>query len=163
MADIKDLNIVVANLMNRAIALWDKNGFDILVTQGYRTIAYQNSLYAIGRTLPGTIITDAKGGYSAHNYGLAFDICGLVHGAATYDLDWNKLGALGKSVGLTWGGDWVSFPDRPHFEYTFGLSISDLVSGKRPPNLVKISAPAGLVGLVENKIRRIAGDIYKIV
>lgn len=33
---------------------------------------------------------------------------------------------------LEWGGDW-KFRDMPHFQYTFGLSIEDLLAGKRPP------------------------------
>lgn len=31
--------------------------------------------------------------------------------------DWKKIGAIGKSLGLRWGGDWVSHPDPSHFEY----------------------------------------------
>lgn len=29
---------------------------------------------------------------------------------------WGKVGALGESVGLEWGGRWARFPDRPHFQ-----------------------------------------------
>jgi peptidoglycan L-alanyl-D-glutamate endopeptidase CwlK len=43
-----------------------------------RTIAEQNELYAQGRTKAGKIVTNAKGGQSYHNYGLAFDIVLLV-------------------------------------------------------------------------------------
>ena len=39
------------------------------LTQGLRTIEYQNSLYAQGRTTKGAIVTNAKGGQSNHNYG----------------------------------------------------------------------------------------------
>jgi peptidoglycan L-alanyl-D-glutamate endopeptidase CwlK len=33
---------------------------------------------------------------------------------------------------LEWGGDWKSLKDYPHFQYTFGLSLSELRSGKKP-------------------------------
>jgi hypothetical protein len=29
---------------------------------------------------------------------------------------WRELGQIGKALGLLWGGDWQSTPDRPHFE-----------------------------------------------
>ena len=45
------------------------------VTQGLRTIAEQDELYAQGRTKPGKIVTNAKGGKSNHNSGLAIDVC----------------------------------------------------------------------------------------
>ncbi|MED0738884.1 M15 family metallopeptidase, partial [Aneurinibacillus thermoaerophilus] len=51
---------------------WQR-GIYVLITQGYRSIAEQNELYAQGRTKPGKIVTNAKGGTSYHNYGLALD------------------------------------------------------------------------------------------
>ncbi|MGG1365132.1 peptidoglycan-binding protein [Priestia megaterium] len=33
---------------------------------------------------------------------------------------------------MEWGGDWTSLKDYPHFQYTFGLSLSELRSGKGP-------------------------------
>ena len=49
------------------------NGCEIKVTQTLRSIAYQNELYAQGRTKPGNKVTNAIGGSSMHNYGLAVD------------------------------------------------------------------------------------------
>ena len=48
-----------------------KQGLRIRIVQAYRTFAEQNELYAQGRTKPGPIVTNAKGGLSNHNYGLA--------------------------------------------------------------------------------------------
>ena len=31
-----------------------------------------------------------------------------------------KCGAIGKEMGFTWGGDWKSLPDRPHFQWDDG-------------------------------------------
>ena len=48
------------------------------ITHTYRSIQEQNELYAIGRTIKGNKVTNAKGGQSYHNYGLAFDIVILL-------------------------------------------------------------------------------------
>jgi peptidoglycan L-alanyl-D-glutamate endopeptidase CwlK len=45
---------------------------------------------------------------------------------------YSQMGAIGKECNLEWGGDW-KFVDKPHMQYTFGLSIEDLLAGKRPP------------------------------
>jgi len=108
-------------------------GIAVLVTQGLRTWEEQDALYAKGRTVPPIgkkyIVTKAKGGQSYHNFGLAFDIVVLDSlGKADWDTNhpgWKKAGDLGKSVGLEWGGDWKSFKDLPHFQYTGGLTLEE--------------------------------------
>ena len=105
-----------------------------------RTNSEQDALYAIGRTKPGRIITNAKGGQSMHNYGLAFDIVILLDKdgdgkfeTASYDLDkhWMAVTNYFKSKGWECGGDWKSFKDYPHFQKTFGLTIADLKSYRK--------------------------------
>ena len=61
------------------------------VTMGLRTIDEQNTLYAQGRTVPGQIVTNAPGGTSYHNYGLAVDICEMVNGQPDWNFDMSKL------------------------------------------------------------------------
>lgn len=100
-------------------------GIPLIITDAFRSVEQQNQDYAKGRTAPGSIVTYAKGGESFHNYGLAFDVVPVVNGKATYTYDWNKIGLLGKSVGLEWGGDFPH-PDRPHFEKKFGNTITML-------------------------------------
>lgn len=117
-----------------------------------RTIAEQNELYAKGRTKPGGIVTNAKGGQSYHNYGLAFDIVFLVDkdGNGTFETaswdtkkdydgdknpDWMEVVSYFKSKGWAWGGDFKSIKDYPHFEKTFGYTtkqLSGLVSSVYP-------------------------------
>ena len=41
---------------------------------------------------------------------------------------WKRIGATGKSVGLEWAGDWVSMKEYPHFQYSQGLTLKDLLS-----------------------------------
>src|SRR5690606_12595912 len=48
-------------------------GINAQITEGFRSYARQNQLYAQGRTTPGNIVTHARGGSSIHNFGLAVD------------------------------------------------------------------------------------------
>jgi peptidoglycan L-alanyl-D-glutamate endopeptidase CwlK len=103
----------------------------LLVTQGLRTWEQQDELYAKGRTTPPLgkryVVTNAKGGQSYHNFGLAFDIVILDgNGKPMWDAkhpSWQRVGEIGKSVGLAWGGDWKTFVDLAHFEYTCDVSL----------------------------------------
>ncbi|QUE85604.1 M15 family metallopeptidase [Exiguobacterium alkaliphilum] len=117
-------------------------GLEVRLTSGYRSEDEQNALYAQGRSEPGQIVTNAKAGQSYHNYGLAVDFVIIHDNRADYDLssdhnrsgvpDWQELGELGKALGFEWGGDWRDFPDYPHLQMDFGLSIRQLAAGKRP-------------------------------
>lgn len=96
-----------------------KAGIDIIITEGFRTKAYQDKLYAKGRTAPGNIVTNARGStYSSqHMWGIAFDIA-INKKDHTYDANIiKKVAKIAKSkkVGLAWGGDWKSIVDTPHF------------------------------------------------
>jgi hypothetical protein len=102
-------------------------GIKLRITHGLRSFAEQDALYRQGRSMAGNIVTNLQGGYSYHNYGLAFDIAGIARGAAYYNLDWPSIGNVGVSMGLEWGGNFRSFLDRPHFQMTFGHSIQDLI------------------------------------
>lgn len=99
-------------------------GIIIKVISGMRTYAEQDALYEQGRSKPGKIVTNARGGYSNHNFGVAFDI-GIFTGssdpekAKTYVSEspvYKAIGALGTDIGLDWGGNWTSPKDEPHFQ-----------------------------------------------
>lgn len=103
-------------------------GIKLRVTDGFRTIAQQNSLYAQGRRgIKGEpTVTGAKGGQSNHNYGLAIDVVPMVNGTANYSSSqYPLIGRIGESVGLGWGGRFRSV-DMPHFEDFKGYSIGQL-------------------------------------
>jgi peptidoglycan L-alanyl-D-glutamate endopeptidase CwlK len=93
---------------------------DVLVTATLRTNAEQDALYAQGRTTPGPIVTNARGGQSAHNYGLAIDVVPMVNGKPDWsgtDAIWQEIGNLGQARGLTWlGAPDSPFREMPHFE-----------------------------------------------
>lgn len=103
------------------------------ITDGYRSNAEQDELYAQGRTKPGSIVTNARGGQSTHNYGLAVDLAFQKDGKLFYTNDlYQKIFIIARSMGFELGADWASFPDKPHFQYTKGLTIAQLKAGQRP-------------------------------
>ncbi|WP_432408580.1 M15 family metallopeptidase [Wukongibacter sp. M2B1] len=134
---IKDLNRLhpyVKKLAEEVIRKSKENGIEIIVTETFRSNERQQQLYNQGRITPGNIVTNAKPGNSIHNYGLAFDIVPVENGKALwerYDL-FKKVGEIGVSLGLEWGGNWRSFKDYPHFQWMGGLSLVDLKAGKMP-------------------------------
>jgi len=132
-----NLDLLHPELKKKALQLINeaaKSKLYIKITQGLRTIAEQNALYAQGRGGSGKIVTNAKGGQSYHNYGLAFDFA--FTGADPYKGNFAAVGAIGKRLGLEWGGDWpIGKKDMPHFQLTFGLSIKQLLAGARPPKI----------------------------
>jgi peptidoglycan L-alanyl-D-glutamate endopeptidase CwlK len=121
-----------------------KLNIPILITQGLRTIAEQDALYAQGRTKPGAIVTNARGGYSYHNFGLAVDFALLLPNGSSvsWDMcrdgnnnqiaDWQEVVKEAKALGFEWGGDWTSFKDYPHFQMAFGLTLTQLRAGGKP-------------------------------
>lgn len=95
-----------------------KQGLIVGISQTWRTKAEQDELYSQGRTKPGSIVTNCKYPYSPHNWGVAFDIYRNDGKGAYNDSDgwFARCGAVGKRLGLFWGGDFRSFVDKPHFE-----------------------------------------------
>lgn len=138
-ASIDSLNPYVANLARRFLALTGENGIDVRIISAFRSWDDQDALYAQGRTQPGEIVTDAMGGDSYHNWGLAFDAAPVKNGQIDWDdtAAFNRMGELGQQAGLEWGGNWTTYQialvDLPHFQYTFGLSTQQLLEGARPP------------------------------
>lgn len=121
---------------NCRIFLWlcEAEGLKVLVTQTLRDDEYQASLYAKGRTAPGSIVTNSKV-TTFHGAGLAFDICKNVKGQEYSDASFfTRCGAIAKRVGFSWGGDFKSFPDRPHIQWDAGgqYSGSMIRAGRLP-------------------------------
>lgn len=96
----------------------NKTGYSVKVICGTRTINEQNELYAIGRTKSGSKVTNAKGGSSFHNFGIAFDI-GIFQGSkyiTNDDIYKQLVQECGCPEEMLNGGSWTSFKDYPHFE-----------------------------------------------
>jgi peptidoglycan L-alanyl-D-glutamate endopeptidase CwlK len=103
-----------------------------------RTFAEQDAIFAEGRTKPGSIKTNARAGFSMHNYGLALDIVLIKDGKqAVWDVksdfdgdgkaDWMEVVEIFKQYGWEWGGNW-RFYDAPHFQKSFGYSVRQLLA-----------------------------------
>ena len=130
---IDDLHPIVKAKCEQFIALCkDTGGIEVRITSTYRDNASQNALYSLGRSTAGKIVTNAKGGYSFHNYRLAFDFVFMSEGKAMWDdsLITFLCGNLGKKCGLDWAGDWKTFKEWLHLQYTGGLTLKDLQNGK---------------------------------
>ena len=115
--DLKDLRSDVrVNAIGLIKEAYDR-GLPVLVVSTMRDDAYQATLYAQGRTKPGSIITNSPI-TTFHGQGLAFDFCKNIRGHEYDDVSFFKaVGELAKEMGFTWGGDWKSFTDRPHIQW----------------------------------------------
>lgn len=107
---------VVVKLINMA---YEQLGITWVITDGYRSPAAQGKLSGG--------VTNAGPLQSYHQYGLAIDIVSVRDGKITYLTsdsqsveDSKKLGPIGESLGLVWGGIFKKNgkpkPDYPHFE-----------------------------------------------
>lgn len=111
-------------------------GIAIKVISGTRTYEEQDALYEQGRTKPGRVVTNARGGYSNHNFGIAFDI-GVFEGGRYLDESpaYKAVGAIGMKLGLEWGGNWKTIQDEPHFQlrpaWARNLSERDMLAELR--------------------------------
>jgi peptidoglycan L-alanyl-D-glutamate endopeptidase CwlK len=103
-------------------------GKDVRIISGTRTYAEQNVLYSQGRTTPGKKITNAKGGQSNHNFGIAWDIGIFNNGSYILD-DHDYISLAGvvllQTTALEWGGNWHSIKDNPHYQLK---AVSDNVA-----------------------------------
>ena len=116
-------------LAEKLVTEGKKQGLIIKIGECFRSVAEQDALYAQGRTTAGNIVTYAKGSsYSSmHQWGVAFDVI-RNDGKGLYNNNdgwFDKVGRLGKSLGLEWGGDWTSPVDKPHFQLPDWGSTAD--------------------------------------
>lgn len=120
----------------------------IRITQGLRTYKEQDDLYSLGRTKTGKKVTNAKGGQSIHNYGLAVDICLIINGkVASWDIakdwdndtiaDWYECVKIFAKNGWEWGGNWKTFKDFPHFEKK-NITVKGKTINSTWRNLIKL-------------------------
>jgi peptidoglycan L-alanyl-D-glutamate endopeptidase CwlK len=91
-----------------------KSDLDFAVLEGVRTIDRQRQLFAQKAT---------KTMNSRHLTGHAVDLAPVINGAVSWDWPlYNRLAKTVKAsaaelgVPLTWGGDWRTFKDGPHWE-----------------------------------------------
>jgi peptidoglycan L-alanyl-D-glutamate endopeptidase CwlK len=105
-------------------------GHSYHATRGYDTYGAQMALWAQGRTKPGPRVTKAKGGQSAHNFGIAIDFV-LDKDQVTKGIqpDWsvgayNVLIEEAQKLGLHSG---ANYNDRPHISLPGYVTATDLL------------------------------------
>jgi peptidoglycan L-alanyl-D-glutamate endopeptidase CwlK len=149
------LSEVHPELANRVRQLADSlltQAITIRVTQGLRTWAQQLALYNQGRTAPGKIVTNAKPGYSAHNFGYAVDIVpmdGTLPDWNAGDANWKAVLDAALNFGLAEGAQWRTFPDVPH------LYLKELPAD--PDDTMRATYEAAGLGAVWEDINKILG------
>jgi peptidoglycan L-alanyl-D-glutamate endopeptidase CwlK len=104
---------------------------NVRIISGTRTYAEQNALYRKGRFgNPGPRVTNARGGQSNHNFGIAWDIGIFQNGVYLGESpEYNRAAQAGLAagiIGLEWGGNWTGFVDRPHYQLATGLSLAEV-------------------------------------
>ncbi|GEM_PF-523825 len=115
--DLKDLRADVRANCETFLALCKAEGLNVLVTETVRDEEYQRSLVAQGYASKNATVPT----FHSVKAGLAFDICKNVKGHEYDDASFfQRCGEIGKKVGFSWGGDWKSFVDRPHFQWDDG-------------------------------------------
>jgi len=113
-----EVHPVLAVRVRQLYALLLDEGIELHVTQGLRTYSQQSQLYGQGRTSPGPIVTQARAGYSMHNFGLAVDLDPFAMGKPDWnatDPAWQEMLTKALSCKLAEGAQWRTFPDKPHF------------------------------------------------
>lgn len=114
---------LVNSKANQLIEFAKKVNLPIRITEGYRTPERQDQLY---KQIPK--VTNAKAWESMHQYRVAFDIVFTELGYSATPQQWEMIAEYAKTLGFTWGGDWASLVDKPHFELDFGKSLKDFQS-----------------------------------
>lgn len=124
-AKINELQESVRPLAQNLLRLAADQGIQLKIVSAYRSPSEQQALKDSGKG-----VTNAGALLSYHNHRLAFDVVPTEYISLP---DWNpagplwtKVGSIGKSVGLEWGGDWQK-KDLPHFQLT-GAPIRELKS-----------------------------------
>lgn len=116
-----NLRGVHPDLIRVVLTALQTSPLDFTVIEGVRTLERQKELKASGasRTLN-----------SRHLHGLAVDLLPIDPNTGKGAFDWKLYRVLGpavkdaaarRNVPLTWGGDWTTFPDGPHFELPHAL------------------------------------------
>lgn len=151
-----NVNDVVEETILEVIKRAYKEGINCQVSSGLRTMEEQAAIYGQGRSSfwykgkdygnPSKgIVSNAKPGYSYHNFGLAVDYFLTSEDGSkaiwVVNNDWKRVAAIAKSLGFEWGGDWSSFKDYPHLQMTGGLSTADLRNGQYPKLVSKVPSP----------------------
>jgi peptidoglycan LD-endopeptidase CwlK len=115
-----------------------ERGMPFSLFVGFRTFAEQDALFNQGRGISGKIVTNAKGGLSWHNYGLAADY--VAHPRESI-WSWDEsiynykemaeiaTGECGLTAGYFWKKEIDGFrKDAPHIQFRSRVAVSTMYS-----------------------------------
>jgi peptidoglycan LD-endopeptidase CwlK len=158
---------ILANKVRTMADQLQQEGIYVRVVQGLRSIEEQDALYAQGRTSPGKIVTDCRGGFSYHNFGLAADVVPSEAGIdKSYNPDWDeshptwkRMVQIAESLGLNAGADWRTFRDWPHFQLTGKYPV-----GHPPDEVRNVYRSGGLKAVwkatgISDSVQDLTGEI----
>lgn len=128
-ADVQALHPYLRDRILKLISICQSKGIELAIVESYRTRAKQAEYFGMGRKY-----TRSAGGQSKHQYGLAVDVVPMIDSVAQWDnkVLWRKVGVIGESLGLRWGGRWRHPYDPAHFEWTGGLTSTHFKNGIYP-------------------------------
>lgn len=112
-----DVHRDLSRVVYRAAELVSEDGFEFIVTEGLRSLEKQAALKAKGAS---------QTMKSRHLTGHAVDLAVKLDGEIRWDWPlYAKLAVIVKeaarieSVPVTWGGDWKTLKDGPHYELSW--------------------------------------------
>lgn len=119
-AHLKKVHPDLARVIRRAAVMWPHKDQEFFITCSLRTLEEQKKLFAAGAT---RTMNSRHLPHKSDKLSRAVDLAIKVNGKVRWD--WPlfvqmaktvKAAAKAEKVPITWGGDWVSFRDGPHFE-----------------------------------------------
>jgi peptidoglycan LD-endopeptidase CwlK len=125
--NIRTLHPEAQKAARRFLAAIKAAGIDARIISGTRTYTEQDALYAIGRNGDTrNPVTNARGGQSNHNFGIAWDI-GIFEGGTylTDDIAYANAAKLCPQE-IEWGGSWKSFRDPPHYQLALDKGLIEM-------------------------------------
>lgn len=124
--NLATLEPVTARLAREHLRRLHAEGLTFKITSARRTFAEQTALYAKGRTAKGPKVTNARAGFSWHNFGTAYDLTLFSGKNPVWDSPkYSRAGEIGEELGLEWGGRWKKLVDRPHFQRRMALTLAE--------------------------------------
>lgn len=174
MLNSRDINLLrpdVAQACREVIARAKAQGIDIIITSTVRDDEYQAYIYEQGRTRPGNPVTNQKlPTFHWQKTGLAFDFCPVDAKGNCLWNDLAKFRAVGKiatELGLEWGGNWKSFVDSCHIQWSGGGKYtSNMVRALQLPptwtlpGATPAPSPAPAKTIAVNATVRVVGSTY---
>ncbi len=168
MRNIYDLHPELQEKIAELKAVCEEQGLKIGIGECLRTKEEQDELYAKGRGKAGKIVTNAKGStYSSmHQWGVAFDFF-RNDGKGSYNNDdafFQKVGKLGKGIGLLWGGDFENPVDMPHFQLSQWGSTAKALKRqyKLPENFMKTWEAVEMTADEKKAFEELRGEVSKL-